>query len=577
MSIDYKQIQHERLPTLYEVLIQKSSAPADLWSFYTYLSQFPYAINYLEFWIDLMNHNRLCRHLINEIKNSLIQNNKNNPHLNEEDLQKIIDKYSNNDILPPSMPLPQAVSTPPADFDTIDEVERESLSNMPIPEQDEDIDNDNDSITSSILLNVLMNEGYLNPDDHYRMSKFFQGNIGGSNDYRMSQLMQNWQRHNDNSNSNNTRQTNTGETNNAGNNSNSNSYTNNTTERFAAMVDELLQNNRIPMPSPILPNTQENIQEQEDQANASSSSFLNGLTTRDLIKNARNICNLYLISPEKSKKYLINIPETIKFDIIKKIKFENRFDPLIFDDLQNLTYNFLEVDCFPKFLSKIALHNIHDQISDWRFHSSFKLTSQNRKSNRGLSENDNSSSTDNEKNYQSDNDDNDSMIYNIDNHISRSPFSNYTIISRLFVGFIWLGIGFWIGYTLIFLNYSRGIRVTTLPPFLFGCYYIICGLYQLDIFYSLFGVTQDLMFQPKRNLLHANKKIDKTTKKNLKHLKRGIPFFFNLFGGKKRLIKIDHPYIRNLLFKRGIWCAILVALSTAGLTVIFSVVPGWRV
>lgn len=56
---NFEMIQRERLPTLYEVLIQRTSQPVDLWTFYTFLSQFPYAINYLDFWVDLMTHTTL--------------------------------------------------------------------------------------------------------------------------------------------------------------------------------------------------------------------------------------------------------------------------------------------------------------------------------------------------------------------------------------------------------------------------------------------------------------------------------------------------------------------------------------
>ena len=69
---NFEMIQRERLPTLYEVLIQRTSQPVDLWTFYTFLSQFPYAINYLDFWVDLMTHTRLCKNYIELVRKSLI-------------------------------------------------------------------------------------------------------------------------------------------------------------------------------------------------------------------------------------------------------------------------------------------------------------------------------------------------------------------------------------------------------------------------------------------------------------------------------------------------------------------------
>lgn len=558
-NIDYEEIQHQRLPNLYEVLIQKSSAPADLWSFYTFLSQFPYAINYLEFWIDLMNHLRLCRNLINDVRSSILKNNNNNDNfkLNYED---IINRFSslnnnNNNILPNDNNMVEHASNIIENNSNNTIIETNDVNNNHNDEDEIEVDKntDDESITSSILLNVLLNEGYLNPHDPARMSKFLQCDIS-SNDHRLSKLLQNWQKHNSSSheNSDNT-------------NVSSQQFSNNTAQRFATMVDEMLQNTNKHN------STHNNVVVDDESNDAESSSSIhnekdnidktNFITTKKLIKNANDIIDMYLISPNDSPKYLINIPNSIKLDVINKIKIDERFDPDVFLELQNIAYNFLENDCFPKFLKSIALHNIHDQISDWRFHA-FKNSTFN-------------PNKDNSNNYnrQLGEDEYDTMqLIDISNHISSSPFSNYTVLSRIFLGLLFLGIGFWIGYTLIFINYSRGIRVTTLPPFLIGCYYSICGIYRVDILYSIFGLTQDLMFQHKLN----NKLIDKETRHNLKKLKKNIPSIFKILGGKKRLIKIEHPYIKRLLLKRGLWCATLVGISTAGLTVIFSVVPSWR-
>lgn len=49
METEFAQIEKERLPTLYEVLLKKTSPPVDLWAFYTFLSQYPYAIDFWTF------------------------------------------------------------------------------------------------------------------------------------------------------------------------------------------------------------------------------------------------------------------------------------------------------------------------------------------------------------------------------------------------------------------------------------------------------------------------------------------------------------------------------------------------
>lgn len=223
--------------------------------------------------------------------------------------------------------------------------------------------------------------------------------------------------------------------------------------------------------------------------------------------------------------------------IIESVQIERKYDIEIFDDLKNLTYQFLEMDCFPKFLSRVALHNIHDEISDWRFHS---VGVTNEKSNRSRGQ----------------------------THISRSPFSNHTSISRVGFGLLWLGIGFWIGYVLIFLAYSRAIRVVTVVPFTLGCYCIVCGMYQVDIVYSWFGVTQRLLHRHKNA---GNDEGDASS--GTDH----VPMILAVFGGRRRLTRIEHPFTRQLLRKRGLWCLLLVVGATAAFTVIFSCVPGRRV
>lgn len=418
MDVDYEKSQQERLPTLYEVLIQVTYAPVDSWEFYTYLSQFPYAIDYLDFWIDLMAHVRLCKDYVKCVRESI----------------------EANDAERPKSAVPR-------------------------------IEEDNESVSSSLLLDALLNEGYLDFQSTKRVSKFLQGDTNGSP--RVSRLVNEWKRQS--------------------------GIEDQTKYHLSFMVDEMLRKESRRMRQP-------------------------RITRKQLVNNALQICNTYLISSGGNNKYLINVPEPVKRQVLHEVQHNERHDPELFDPLKTIAYQFLEMDCFPKFLSTVALHNIHDQISNWRHHPS------------GLRR-----------------------------QRTRSPFSNHTVLSRVLTGLLWLGIGFWIGYTLIFLHYNRPIRVVTLVPFTLGCYSIVCGLYQVDIIYACFGLTQLLMYQ-------------ETTDKNPQTGPnyRKVPKIFKLLGGNSRLIAIQHPFIKRLLWKRALWCALLVALSTAIFTVIFVCVPGYR-
>lgn len=451
MEIGFQKLQEERLPTLYEVLIQKTDAPVDLWSFYTFLSQFPYAINYLEFWIDLMAHIRLCKDYIRGIRESVIVTNEN---FNEESEGYNVKQN-----------------------------------------KEEEMGDDNASVTSSVLINALMDEGYLDFQDPDRVKQFLQGNVKYSP--HLSQLVEEWKRHSGIANTNNAQEV----------------Y--GSDNKVISAVDELLKTHTKGVDKP-------------------------RITTKQLYNNALQICSLYLLSPERSAKYLINIPDDIRQRTIDLIEKDKRHDPEVFEDMKNLAYQFLEIDCFTKFLSRVALHNIHDQISDWRFHSSLTL-------NTGESS---------------------PVMVNIRHH-SRSPFSSYTTFSRISFGMLSMGIGFWLGFVLIFLNYHRGIRVVTIVPFLIGSYFIVCGIYQLDIVYSVFGVTQELMFKHKTRNDAEDPNYELTPRAH-------IPGIFRLLGGSARLSKIQHGFIRNMLFKRGMWCLFWVILQAGLFTIIFSCVPGHR-
>ncbi|CCE63958.1 hypothetical protein TPHA_0G01210 [Tetrapisispora phaffii CBS 4417] len=494
MAIDFEKLQEERLPTLYEVLILKTEKPVDLWSFYTFLSQFPHAINYLEFWIDLMAHIRLCKDYLENIRSSVIE---------VVDESRVSDEYGN--------------LTTAGDHRKHKE---ESSSDRYGPGGNDGDADDSASVTSSLLINALMNEGYLDFQDPDQVNRFLQGDIEYSP--QLSQLLAEWRRHsgipgkrNDDVNESEIDE-------NTGEKKNQVGYEN----KILSAIDDLLKNH-------------------VSGQNNAGETIKPQITTKQLHHNAAQICTLYLLSPERSDKYLINIPEHVREDTLKAIQNDKRYDPDVFEELKNISYQFLEIDCFTKFLGRVALHNLHDQISDWRFHNSSTRFLPNEETH--------------EKKKQL-------------RHHSRSLFSSYTTLSRVMLGLFFMGIGFWIGYALIFLNYARGIRVVTIVPFIIGSYFIVCGIYQIDIAYACFGITQELMYKHKRSPDEETNHSD-----NLEAKDGEISGLFKILGGQTRLIKIKHPFIRNLIYKRGLWCLLWVLISTGVFTVIFACVPSRRV
>ncbi|KAH7591910.1 Regulator of G protein signaling domain [Nakaseomyces glabratus] len=471
-AIDFDQIQHQRLPTLYEVFILKTEPPVDLWSFYTYLSQFPYAINYLDFWIDLMAHIRLCKDYVSTVRQSVVQG-------------SALEEFRNLD-------------------------ERSNVNRH--------MNNDEDaSVTTSILMNTLLSEGYLDFENPEKVSQFLQGNTHTSP--MVTRMIQDWKLHNER---NSVAATSHLQSTQAG----IDISRKESMQSVSAIVDEFLK--------------------RQSQLGEKGN-----ITTKQLYSNAQQICNTYLMSQQHSPRYLANIPDDLKNQVIHNIKANRRHDPEVFRELKEVTYQFLETDCFPKFLKEVALHNIHDELSDWRFHPS------NKNPHRTSSPSGSKENLNGHKQL-------------MQNHISWSPFSTYTSLSRVLFGCMWMGIGFWIGYVLIFLHYSRAIRVTTVVPFGLGCYYIVCGIYQVDIIYSWFGLTQRLMYSHKKGNIEEGRQVYGATYND------DVPLIFTLLGGKSRLIHIEHPFIKKILYKRGLWCLTLVVIFTAIFTVIFCCVPGRR-
>lgn len=473
-KIDFDQIQRERLPTLYEVLIMKTSAPVDLWSFYTYLSQFPYAINYLDFWIDLMAHIRLCKDYVRNVRRSIT-------------MRPATDEFRSNG------------------------------NKHPTNGRD-----DASLVSTSALMDTLVSEGYLDFDNPERVCDFLQGNTHTSP--VVTKMIQNWKNRNERPSSG-MRSHNDFNSKGAIAISESDSR-----QSITAIVDSFLKNQ-------------------------AKNGEKGNITTKQLYSNAVQICHTYLESPNISERYLTNIPETIKNEILSNVKVDKRYDLDVFQELKEMTYQFLEIDCFPKFLKEVALHNIHDEISDWRFHPNSNSTT---RPPNALLEKDGSPSLS-------------KGVHIHTEHISWSPFSTFSALSRVLFGCLWMGIGFWIGYTLIFIHYNRAIRVTTVVPFGIGGYFLICGIYQLDIIYSWFGVTQKLIYTHTKG---SDRDTSRTTYDS--SYNTDIPSIFLVLGGKARLIRVEHPFIKRMLYKRGLWCLILVIIWTACFTVIFSCVPGRR-
>ncbi|KAG7750725.1 hypothetical protein KL911_004604 [Ogataea haglerorum] len=130
-----------RWPTLFEILNRKTESPVDLWSFYVYMRDEQRNIDYLDFWIDTVQHMGLCKAYVKGLKQSLAVN---------ERIRNADQTFSSAP--GQSTPLRQ---TPPSN--------RQSNTSS------------RDSKSSSLLLELLVRNNLLEDSDSRRMSAFLRG------------------------------------------------------------------------------------------------------------------------------------------------------------------------------------------------------------------------------------------------------------------------------------------------------------------------------------------------------------------------------------------------------------------
>lgn len=300
-------ISRDRLPTLFEVLNKKTDAPLDLWSFYVFMRDDQHAIDYLDFWIDVVSHLALCKEYVTELRSSV--------HLTEQQ-RRFANNNNNNTI------------------------------------------NNHQSTSSSMLLDALVQDESMNNnnstfvDDSKRLSAFLRGDdeygpfitnsgvtnaTGGSaanpEDARFNELLEKLQYRQKS-----TAQRSTGATgSNIANDTSNGDYMNSggtsvtpNANLFSAAEVELL---------------------------ASEKAQYQKVKRSDLQTSARRILLFYFLDNSEKK---IQLPQQLVNEIRTAIEDHNRDDPEIFDAARDYVFQAMENEAFPVFLSKRALHNISD-------------------------------------------------------------------------------------------------------------------------------------------------------------------------------------------------------------------------
>lgn len=309
----------DRWPTLFEILNKKTQAPLDLWSFYVYMRDEQHSIDYIDFWIDTVQHINLCKCYVQGLRASLAANSRINQAdqvtqiLNSNDQTKLT--ISEDEIEPP-----------------------QTKFNIKSDNANEDLKNRNsqassrNSKSSSMLLDLLMKNDFFEGQDPHRLSTFLRGesSVRTSDPLVNAKIDQLKRKSHIFQSSNNITQINVSD--------NTNLQANNSfrvSKINPEMVETLIQDDFDKSHRPF------------DKAN-----FISRVSLR---KSTHNIVDTYF--SEDSNKRII-IPQ----EMIDRIKFaaddEGRDDPEVFDEAREYVFKAMEYDAYPNFLRNNALKNV---------------------------------------------------------------------------------------------------------------------------------------------------------------------------------------------------------------------------
>lgn len=392
-----------RLPTLGEILSNKTKSPVDLYNFYLFMKEIEGKVDYLDFWFDLINHLNLCKHYVKGLRESIIKQNE----------SPVMNRNSGTSQFRNSMP-------------TSEKSKHKSLS-------------------SSILLDLIINDHILEDFDNKRLSQFLRGDININNlDDKIKQKIDKYnkdelKRLSDQE----FRRMSDAEYRRASQHSlvDDTSIVEHLPEIGEARSSNFLsspkyvQLDKSPstqyVPPPNNPQYRSQSQTQsyinssvlEKLIKDSQSSENNSFITRNNLKeSSHNLLLKYFV--EDSEKNL-NLPSNLNQFIIKSIEIDGRDDPDIFNNVKIYVFNKIENDHLPKFLNFIAIRNINKSTN-----------------------------------------------------------------TRFIVGNVFLLIAFWIAFVLIFLNYKKSYRVPIIIPFFIASYCLVSIGYLIDPILCWFKLSE---------------------------------------------------------------------------------------
>lgn len=387
-------IHLNRLPTLGEILANKTKSPVDLRTFYRYMDEIEGKLDYLDFWFELINHLNLCKHYVKGLRDSIVRQSYNH--------------YTGGGTN--SSGGGGGPGSPTDPFQSPGDGKHKSLS-------------------SSILLDLILNDHILEDSDSNRLSQFLRGDIQLENaDPKLRDMILRYNETTNNRSSNGSSILGTptqisfvfskpptpNVQGGGGNEKRFSSHSKLMDEQSLGESMEIGQADRAinPNMAPLKKETSINPALLEKLVHRPMSESNSFITRNNLKESSHNLLLKYFVEDSEKNLYL---PNKMNKEIIKAIEVEGRDDPDIFHDVRLFVFSRLENDYLPRFLNFVAIRNV-----------------------------------------------------------------NHTGFLRIFLGFFFIFIAFWIGFIFIFLNTRKSLRLLILIPYAIGFYFLITSVYLVD-------------------------------------------------------------------------------------------------
>lgn len=323
LNLTNNHIQLGRLPTLGEILSNKTKPPINLYNFYLYMKNVENNVDYLDFWFDLVNHLNLCKHYVKGLRESIIRQSTHSAGF-----------ASNN-------PFNQSPADPNRD-------------SFPLSERSK-----HRSLSLSVLLDLIINDHILEDNDSNRLSEFLRGDINlNTVDPKLRELIESY---------------NTDELAQPSpivDNASYNQFTEKRVSSNSRLLDDLMdmtqQSNQDMLQSPDLKhrysgNRHSSLNPSLLERLIKETSHPNSFISRQTLKDSsHNLLLKYFV--QDSEKNL-NIPERLNTFIIDAIEVDGRDDPDVFNTVKKYVFNRLENDHLPNFLNFVAIKNINKSIN----------------------------------------------------------------------------------------------------------------------------------------------------------------------------------------------------------------------